>query len=112
MKNESSVVRQPSYEELLELYKEKEKLLNEYTLPSHPSTDGYYHVNVKAKHTISGKRQQLTAKSLEDLREKLYKVIYSSLPGSTHYTFEDVFGLWQENIKQNTLNSNRKYSVQ
>ena len=55
--------------------KKKDKdLLEAYQLPKNPSSDGYYHINVKAIHTGTGKRKQLTAKTLKELKEKLLKL--------------------------------------
>ena len=53
------------------LYKEmeKQKVLVDYTLPTKPSSDGFYHVYLR---TPSG-RKQIKAKNLENLKEKIYQ---------------------------------------
>lgn len=79
--------------------KKKDKdLLEAYQLPKNPSSDGYYHINVKAIHTGTGKRKQLTAKTLKELKEKLLDVIYEECPEFISYTVKEVFDLWQEHL--------------
>lgn len=100
------------------LYKEmeKEQLVSGYTLPSKPSSDGYYHVYLPDKTSKSGRRQ-IKAKNLDNLKEKIYR--FEKRKGNVCKTFEQTFELVQEEktkyIKDpeklisvyNTINVNR-----
>ena len=96
---------------------EKRELIKKYTLPSKPGKDGYYRVNVPDSTKKSG-RGQVSAKSIEELEDKLY-AFEKGIKGSARKTFEDVYELFLEDklkyvkdesrrvSKQNTINKNR-----
>jgi integrase len=100
-------------EDVLELYTqmEKEKLYEHYTFPDNPSSDGYYHLNVKAMHTKEGKRKNIKARSLDELREKLWNTVYADTPAIKRNTFREVFELWQAAIIKDTVNAEKLVSV-
>ncbi|MCR4891445.1 MAG: site-specific integrase [Lachnospiraceae bacterium] len=49
----------------------KNEIINTFTFPDKPSSDGYYHLNVKDNTKKSG-RTQLKAKTLDELKEKAF----------------------------------------
>lgn len=76
------------------LMEERKIILNGYTFPSKPSSDGYYHINVK-DNTKKGGRKQLKARTLEELADKVYKH-EKGISGRTRKTFREVFELVEE----------------
>lgn len=86
-----------SAEDVLGMYEEMEKtmILQNITFPNKPSSDGYYHVWVPDKRAKSG-RKQYKAKTLERLKERVYKVLKED-PDDKHYTFKEVFEQVQDN---------------
>ncbi|MCI9418252.1 MAG: hypothetical protein HFI82_12775, partial [Eubacterium sp.] len=73
---------------------EKEELLKKYTLPKKTGKDGYYRVNVSNPTKKSG-RTTISAKSIEDLKDKLYKY-EKGMEGTARKTFGDVFEIVQK----------------
>lgn len=74
-------------------WKEKmrqEEYLSNITFPKKPTSDGYYHVYVPDETKKSGRRA-VKAKTLEDLKAKVYKILRGPEP-----TFKYVFNLTQE----------------
>ncbi len=108
-----------SDEDIRELYENmlRNKALINYTFPSKPSSDGYYHIYV-ADSTKKTGRRAVKAKTLDDLKNKVYEH-EKGINGRAKKTFKDVFELTQqEKIKlvkseekrlsvQNTVNRNR-----
>ncbi len=108
-----------SPEDARELYKmkEKEAILSKYTFPEHAGKDGYLRIWVKDATKKSG-RKQLSAKSHEELADKVYQ-FEKGLAGSSRKTFRDVFFIVQaEKVKyikdpekllsvQNTVSKNK-----
>lgn len=88
-------------EDTRKLYRQMniEQASSKYTLPKHPSSDGYYHLWVQ---TNEG-RKQIKAKSLDRLKEKLYD--------RTIITFHDCFVGSQEQRLKYTKNEERLLSV-
>ena len=85
-----------SSEDALRLYqmKEREEILSRYTFPSKKSKDGYYRIYVADTQKKSGRRQ-LTAKTLEELKDKVYEFEHG-ISGKARKTFKDAFLLVQE----------------
>lgn len=100
-------------EDVLELYKrmQKEELYAQYIFPNKPSSDGYYHLNIKAKHTKGGKRKNIKARSIHELKEKLWNTVYTDIPSMKRNTFREVFDLWQDCILKDTVNPEKLVSV-
>lgn len=90
-----------SPEETRKLYREmkKEQLAAEYTLPSKPSSDGYYHLWIKDENG----RRQIKAKTIDKLKEKLYE---KNIP-----TFKQVFEMTQEDKTKYIKNEEKLLSV-
>ncbi len=82
-------------DELRELYelKMKEETIAKYTIPNHPAADGYYRVWVKDTTKKSGRRQ-VTAKTIPDLKQKLYE-LEKGIHNAGRKTFKDIFCLCQ-----------------
>ena len=59
------------------------EILKKFTWPNHPSSDGYYHLNIKNE-TQKGGRKQLKAKTIEQLQEKVLIAIKKP-------SFEEIF---------------------
>ena len=80
-------------DELREMYesKMKEESITKYVIPQHPSADGYYRVNVKDPTKKTGRRT-IAAKTVEELKEKLYKY-EKGIYGQARKTFREVFEL-------------------
>lgn len=74
--------------------KEKEFVVGNYTLPSKPSKDGYYRVYVVDNQSKNGRRQ-LTAKSIEELADKIYQH-EKGVDGCAGKTFADVYNIYEQ----------------
>ena len=108
-----------SHEDIRKLYENmlRDEALKDYTFPSKPSSDGYYHVYV-ADNTKKTGRRAVKAKTLDGLKDKVYEH-EKGIHGRVKKTFKDVFELvQQEKVKlvksgeklvsvQNTVNRNR-----
>jgi len=108
-----------NHEDIRKLYENmlRDEALKDYTFPSKPSSDGYYHVYV-ADNTKKTGRRAVKAKTLDDLKNKVYEH-EKGIHGRVKKTFKDVFELvQQEKMKlvksgekmisvQNTVNRNR-----
>ena len=70
--------------------REKEIIVGNYTLPSKPCKDGYYRVYVSDKQAKNGRRRQLSAKTIEQLADKIYQH-EKGIDGCAKKTFSDVF---------------------
>lgn len=55
-------------------------ILTQHAFPTKPSTDGYYHTWVT---TEKGGRKQLKAKTIDDLKEKVYRLQTDTLSFKT-----------------------------
>ena len=80
-----------SLEDMRKLYemKENEILLSNYNFPSHPSSDGYYHIYVSDDTKKSG-RKAIKSKTIKGLQEKVI-LHEKSASGSARKRFKDVF---------------------
>lgn len=107
----SSLCDSMTLEDAQKMYKtmEKEILLRKYNLPTKPSSDGYYHVNVKDLTTKSGRRQ-LKSKTLDDLKDKLYEY-EKGLNGDSRKTFSDVFKIVQSEKLKYIKDDEKKLSA-
>ena len=87
------LIENSTLEEAQEIYKmiEKNNILSKYKFPEHPSSDGIYRIWVKDSTKKTGRRQ-LTSKSLDTLKDKVYE-FESGIHNSTKKTFEEVFEL-------------------
>ena len=86
----------------------KDKILEQYTFPKKPSSDGYYHIYVKDQTREKGNRQ-IKCKTLDGLKEKVYKIETAKLD-SKRRTFKEVFEALCEDKLQLSFNE-RKYST-
>lgn len=100
-----------SLEDARQLYemKEREEILKSYSFPSTPSKDGFYRTYVKDSTRKSGRRQ-LTAKTLEELKEKVYE-FEKGISGKARKTFRDVFLITQEEKLKYIKNPEKLVSV-
>ena len=101
----------------LYMHIEKEEILKGYSFPSKPGKDGYYRLYVPDPSKKAG-RKQLFAKSLSELKDKVYKH-EKGLLGHARKSFHDVYeAVLCEKLKyvknaekklsrQNTINKNR-----
>ncbi len=79
-----------------EIYKmlEKKEILSNYHFPENPCKDGYFRIYVKCP-TIKSGRKQLSAKTLEELKEKVYQY-ECGVHGSASKSFKKAFELTLE----------------
>ena len=84
-------------ENLWKLY--NEMILSEYNFPTKPSSDGYYHLNLR---TATG-RTQIKAKNLDKLKEKVIQL--------NQKTFKQVYELTKEEKLKYTKNPEKLLSV-
>ena len=97
-------------EELKRLYGDlvKEEILKGYTFPTKPSTDGYFHINIKDNKT--GKRKQLKAKTLSELKEKVLE-LHKKESAPLKQTFKDIFAKTQEENLLYVKDKEKKLSI-
>lgn len=67
----------------------KDAIVSQYTFPSHASSDGYYHVYVSDPSKKNGRRA-VKAKTLEELKEKVYRHEKGE-NGTARKTFHEAF---------------------
>jgi len=87
----------------------REQILSRYTFPTQMSSDEYYHIWVDDPTKTNG-RKQLKAKSLDELKNKVYlheKSIYGEAPK----TFFDVFEIVQNEKLRYIKNEEKRLSV-
>lgn len=84
-------------EDLWKLY--REMILSEYNFPTKPSSDGYYHLNLK---TATG-RTQIKAKTLDKLKEKVIQL--------NQKTFKEVYELSKKEKLKYVKNPEKLLSV-
>lgn len=101
----------------LYMYIEKRELLKNYKLPDKPGADGYYRTYIKDV-TKKGGRKQICAKTLEELKDKVYAA-ERGVNGDARHTFAEVYSFFLEDklryvkvddkrvSRQNTVNRNR-----
>ncbi len=101
-----------SHEDIRKLYENmlRDEALKDYTFPSKPSSDGYYHVYV-ADSTKKTGRRAVKAKTLDDLKSKVYEH-EKGIHGRVKKTFKDVFELTQQEKKKLVKDEEKKLSVQ
>ena len=101
-----------SLDDMRKMYrmKEHEHLLEKYTFPTHPSSDGYYHIHVKDL-TKKNKRTQIKAKTLEALALKIIDIETGRKRYSRSTTFADIFEVVQEERLKYVTNKEREASV-
>lgn len=101
-----------SFEDVRTLYKmkEKEEILSSYSFPEKPSKDGFYRIYVKDTTKKAG-RKQLTAKSLSELKNKVYE-FEKGISGKATKTFKDAFLIVQEEKLKYVKNPEKIVSVQ
>lgn len=92
------------------LMREKQELLSNYTFPNKAGGDGYYRIYVKDTTKKSG-RKQLSAKTLDELEEKVYQYEKGVL-GHGHKTFEEIFTLVESDKKKYIKDNIRLLSVE
>lgn len=90
-----------SFEDMRKLYAMKQ-IEEQYTFPTKPSSDGYYHVYVKDPESPSGRRA-VKAKTLDRLKEKVYY--------ATRHTFKEVYHAAQKEKLSFVKNAEKLYSV-
>lgn len=88
---------------------QKKEILGKYSWPTKPDKKGYYVINIQDRTSTSGRRK-FSAKSIEDLREKVYQWEKNRLP-SAKRTFEEVFEMVCTR-KLDSAKGERLYSVQ
>jgi len=89
----------------------KEELIRSFTFPSAPSSDGYYHLNIKDDSKKTGRRQ-IKAKTLEELKEKVYQSEFGDLNPSIRQHFSEVFELMLQSKLRYTRRKDRRVSRQ
>lgn len=92
------------------MQREKDILLASYTFPTKKSTDGYYHIAVKDSTKKSG-RKNLAAKTLDDLKNKVYQHERGEL-GLAKKTFKNIFYFVEEDKLSLVKSPEKKLSVQ
>lgn len=89
---------------------EKKELIKKYTLPKKTGKDGYFRVNVSDPTKKSG-RTTISAKSIESLKDKLYKY-EKGMEGTARKTFGDVFEIVQKEKTKYIKDEEKLISVQ
>ena len=89
----------------------KEELIGSFTFPSAPSSDGYYHLNIKDDSKKTGRRQ-IKAKTLDELKEKVYQSEFGDLNPSIRQHFSEVFELMLQSKLRYTRRKDRRVSRQ
>lgn len=89
---------------------ERLKILSKYSFPKKPSKDGYYRIYVKDAFS-KGNRKQLSAKSLDELKDKIYQ-FEKGICGEKKKTFGDVFQIVQDEKIKYVKNPEKLLSVQ
>ncbi len=89
---------------------EKEILIKKYNIPSKPSKDGYYRINVPNPSKLHG-RTQIAAKSIEELKNRLYAFEQGKY-GEAKKSFQQVYILYLQEKLTYTKNPNKKISKQ
>ena len=88
----------------------KEKILKGYTFPEKPSSDGFYHIQLRDPLSASGRRS-CKAKSLEGLREKVLS--FEKRKTSEHEnTFGEVFEHVQEEKTKYCKDAEKRLSIE
>ena len=88
----------------------RDEALNNYTFPTKPSSDGYYHIYV-ADTTKKTGRRAVKAKTLEDLKNKVYKH-EKGINGRIKKSFKEVFEITQQEKMKLVKSKEKKISVQ
>ncbi len=78
------------------------KMLEEYTFPTKPSSDGYYHIYIKDKTKAAGRRA-IKAKTIEELKAKVYN--------QANKSFREVYELSEKERLTFVKNDEKLYSV-
>lgn len=101
-----------SLEDMRKLYemKEKEILLSKYNFPTHPSSDGYYHIYVSDPTKKTG-RKAVKSKTLADLQEKVLLHEKGAF-GSSRKRFKDVFQFVLDNKLRYIKSPEKRISAQ
>ena len=112
----NSVTTAPPYdnislEDARKLYETlmKQQVLSKYNFPTKPSSDGYYHTYV-ADSTKKTGRRAIKAKTLEELREKVFSY-ENGISGTTRKTFRIVFEIVQSEKLKYIKNPEKVLSV-
>lgn len=100
-----------SLEDIREIYykRMKEKVIEKYTFPKKPSSDGYYHIYLKDP--LSQKRRSVKAKTLDALKEKVYQ-FENGISGEAHKTFKTCFEISQDEKLRYVKNKEKILSIQ
>ncbi|MCR5452932.1 MAG: site-specific integrase [Lachnospiraceae bacterium] len=88
----------------------RDEALKDYTFPSKPSSDGYYHIYVADKTKKTGRRA-VKAKTLNDLKNKVYEH-EKGIHGRIKKTFRDAFELTQQEKMKLVKSGEKMISVQ
>lgn len=99
-------------EDIRKLYENmlRDEALYNYTFPTKPSSDGYYHIYVADSTKRTGRRA-VKAKTLDELKEKVYEH-EKGIDGGIKKTFKDVFEITQREKLKLVKSEERKLSVQ
>lgn len=98
-------------EDVRKMYKRMEKdiILSKYNFPTKPSTDGYYHIQVKDLTTKSGRRS-FKAKTLDSLRDKVY-LFDRGVDHINTKTFKQIFEIVKQNKLEYVKDEEKRLSV-
>ena len=89
---------------------ERNKILERYTFPTEPSSDGRYHIWLPDDTNKSGRRN-VAARTLAELKDKVY-AYEKGINGSTLKTFKDVFELVQEEKLRYCKDPEKRLSIE
>lgn len=87
----------------------REEILDKHIFPTKPSSDGYYHIQIKDETKRSGRRQ-IKAKTLEDLQEKVIKADWGLYGGGCEATFEDIFTIVESKKLEHVVDPEKRLS--
>ena len=100
-----------SLEIVRELYRKalEQKALEKYKFPQKPSSDGFFHYNLKDPTKKSGYRQ-VKSKTLEGLRQKILAYEHGEF-GEVRKTFREAYGILQQRTADLVKTHERRLSV-
>ena len=100
-----------SLEIVRELYRKalEQKALEKYKFPKKPSSDGFFHYNLKDPTKKSGYRQ-IKSKTLEGLRQKILAYEHGEF-GETRKTFREAYEILQQRTGDLVKTHERRLSV-
>lgn len=87
------------------------EILEKYHFPTKPSSDGYYHIQIKDETRKTGRRQ-IKARTLEELQDKVIKAESTLYNNESEATFEDIFKIVESKKLEHVVDPEKRLSRQ